>query len=86
MVLRKVGSELNKAAQCNRAVKNLEWREPIDFSFSFVFLSIPHPLLKPKKGNKSGETLEGTDDSDIGFCKANETVAAIFPPHIENWI
>lgn len=44
---------------------------------------MPPTFISPKKkkkekGNKSQETLEGTWDSDIGFCKANETVAALF--------
>jgi len=47
------------------------------FYFTVIFLRVPlfiTPGLKslPKRGNKKCETLKGTLDSDIGFCKSNE--------------
>lgn len=53
---------------------------PIDFSFCIVLVPAPLPLYSPPSPiwNKSQETLEGNRDSDIGFCKSNETAAALF--------
>lgn len=51
---------------------------PLFFFQCPLFIRLRTVSSPQKKGNKSRETLEGTKNSDIGFCKSNETLAALF--------